>query len=166
MSNFANIIIRSAKADDLDFLVSAEKACFTPAEAASREKFAARLKHFSEFIYIAQNNGVRTGFICLLLSQNENLDDEMFENANSHDKNGVWAMILSLGVLPEFRHRQYATKLLNYAICKIKERHLKGVVLTCKEKLLNFYAQFGFINEGISSSEHAGEIWYQMRLKL
>ena len=41
----------------------------------------------------------------------------------------------------------------------------QGLVLTCKEKLLHYYAKFGFVNEGVSGSTHGGVVWYQMRLR-
>ena len=37
-------------------------------------------------------------------------------------------------------------------------------MLTCKERLLSFYRQFGYRNEGVSGSEHGGAVWYEMRL--
>ena len=37
-------------------------------------------------------------------------------------------------------------------------------MLTCKERLIPWYAGFGFVNEGLSASVHGGEVWYQMRL--
>ena len=40
----------------------------------------------------------------------------------------------------------------------------KGVVLTCKEPKIPFYARFGYIDEGLSSSTHGGVPWHQMRL--
>ena len=45
-----------------------------------------------------------------------------------------------------------------------REEGRKGVILTCKEKLIHYYASFGFINEGLSVSNHGGEVWYQMRI--
>ena len=42
----------------------------------------------------------------------------------------------------------------------------EGLVLTCKEAKLHYYAKFGFVNEGLSTSEHGGAEWYQMRVKL
>ena len=40
-----------------------------------------------------------------------------------------------------------------------------GLVLTCKDKLVNYYAKFGFVNEGKSeNSQHGGVSWNQMRL--
>ena len=41
----------------------------------------------------------------------------------------------------------------------------KGLVLTCKERLLPYYAQFGFRDEGVSDkSTHGNVVWHQMRL--
>ena len=40
-----------------------------------------------------------------------------------------------------------------------------GVVLTCKDALVDYYAGFGFVNEGRSNkSSHGGVDWNQMRL--
>jgi len=40
----------------------------------------------------------------------------------------------------------------------------RGVVLTCKERLIGFYARFGFVDEGVSASTHGDVVWHQMRL--
>ena len=40
----------------------------------------------------------------------------------------------------------------------------RGLVLTCKDRLVHYYAKFGFVSEGVSSSTHGGVVWYQMRL--
>ena len=37
-------------------------------------------------------------------------------------------------------------------------------MLTCKERLIGFYAQFGFVDEGVSVSTHGDVVWHQMRL--
>ena len=50
------------------------------------------------------------------------------------------------------------------AIQQAKAQGRAGLVLTCKERLLPYYARFGFVNEGVSSSAHGGAVWYQMRL--
>ena len=48
---------------------------------------------------------------------------------------------------------------------KAKEEGRLGVVLTCKDKLVHYYASFGFQNEGVSeASTHGGVTWNQMRL--
>lgn len=41
----------------------------------------------------------------------------------------------------------------------------KGLVLTCKERLVLYYAKFGFVDEGVSEkSTHGNVVWHQMRL--
>ncbi|MDO5520947.1 MAG: GNAT family N-acetyltransferase, partial [bacterium] len=40
----------------------------------------------------------------------------------------------------------------------------KGLVLTCKERLVHYYATFGFVDQGISDSEHGGVVWHEMRI--
>ena len=42
----------------------------------------------------------------------------------------------------------------------------KGIVLTCKEHLIPFYSEFGFVDEGISSSTHGNVLWHQMRYEI
>ena len=93
------------------------------------------------------------------------LTDEMYENAALHDENGAWQMIFGVNTLPAYRRNGYAGKLLKRAIAEAKEQGRRGVVLTCKEKLLHYYAKFGFEKEGISQSVHGNVVWYQMRLR-
>ena len=45
-----------------------------------------------------------------------------------------------------------------------KQENRKGVILTCKEEKIHYYAKFGFVNEGESVSDHGGAKWYQMRV--
>ena len=40
----------------------------------------------------------------------------------------------------------------------------KGLVLTCKDKLIPYYSKFGFELEGVSESVHGNVVWNQMRL--
>ena len=59
---------------------------------------------------------------------------------------------------------QYTLQLLETAIAAAKQQGRKGLVLTCKDKLVHYYARFGFVSEGVSGSAHGGVTWYQMRL--
>ncbi len=49
-------------------------------------------------------------------------------------------------------------------IADAKKQGRKGLVLTCKDKLIAYYAGFGFVNEGVSGSVHGNVVWNQMRL--
>ena len=82
-----------------------------------------------------------------------------------HDENGDWQMIFGVNTIPSARKKGFAGKLLRTAIDNAKVSGRKGLVLTCKDKLVDYYASFGFKKEGISDSTHGGAVWYQMRLE-
>ena len=81
-------------------------------------------------------------------------------------KNGAWQMIFGVNTIPECRKKGYAGQLIRCAIEQAKKEGRKGLVLTCKDKLLHYYGGFGFVNEGVSKSVHGNVVWYQMRLML
>ncbi|MCQ2448208.1 MAG: GNAT family N-acetyltransferase, partial [Oscillibacter sp.] len=92
------------------------------------------------------------------------LTDELYENAAMHSENGVWQMIFGVNTLPAYRKQGCAGQLLQRAIDDARQQGRQGLVLTCKERLIPYYAKFGFVNEGISQSVHGNVTWYQMRL--
>ena len=72
-------------------------------------------------------------------------------------------MIFGLNTLPEYRCRGCAGRLIAALCAAAQEQGRRGVVLTCKEKLVPYYAKFGFVDEGVSQSAHGGVVWHQMR---
>ena len=53
----------------------------------------------------------------------------------------------------------------NEVIADAKEQGRKGLVLTCKDRLVHYYAKFGFVDEGVTDkSTHGNVAWHQMRL--
>ena len=89
----------------------------------------------------------------------------MYQNASLHDESGNWQMIFGLNTLPDYRKKGLAGKLVNQLIDCARAENRLGVVLTCKDDLINYYSKFGFVDEGISESQHGGVVWHQMRLK-
>ena len=87
----------------------------------------------------------------------------MYEHADMHSR---WCVADDLGVAdgPAEQGKGYAAALMRRVIADTKSQGKKGLVLTCKERLLSFYRQFGYRNEGVSGSEHGGAVWYEMRL--
>ena len=73
-------------------------------------------------------------------------------------------MIFGLNTLPEYRNRGVGGKLIGAFINLAREEKRKGVILTCKEEKIHYYAKFGFVSEGVSGSTHGNVVWYQMRL--
>ena len=157
--------IRKATINDLEELTRIETECFPAAEAATEESFRGRLEVYPDFFWILENeDGKIISFVNGMATNDRILTDEMFENPNLHDENGDWQMIFGVNTLPEYRKRGYAEKLINELIFEAKSKGRKGVVLTCKDKLVSYYSKFGFENEGVSESVHGGVVWYEMRL--
>ena len=93
------------------------------------------------------------------------LTDEMYEKASMHNEHGAWQMIFGVNTLPSYRNHGFAGQLIQCAIHNAKIQERKGLVLTCKDRLVPYYAKFGFKNEGISDkSTHGNVSWNQMRL--
>mgnify|MGYP004474989943 CR=1 FL=1 len=90
--------------------------------------------------------------------------DQLYEKAEMHDEKGEWQMIFGVNTLPSYRKHGYAGELIKRAIADAKEQGRKGLVLTCKDRLISYYARFGFKNEGVSESVHGNVVWNQMRL--
>ena len=104
-------------------------------------------------------------FIDGFVTDEPDLTDEMYENAAMHSESGKWQMIFGVNTLPEYRRRGLAGALINEMIAEAKRQGRDGLVLTCKDRLVHYYAKFGFLNEGVSGkSTHGGAVWNQMRL--
>ena len=160
------MIIRTATIDDLTSISKLEAACFPPAEAATSEEFKDRLAHYANHFWLMFNDDKLIAFVDGFCTDEPNLTDDMYAKAALHNENGKWQMIFGVNTLPEYRNHGYAGELIKRAISDAKSQGRSGLVLTCKDKLLNYYSNFGFVNEGISESVHGNVTWYQMRLTL
>ena len=95
----------------------------------------------------------------------QDLTDEMYAKASMHDENGAWQMLFGLNTLPEYRKNGYAGELLHRAVEDARKQGRKGAVLTCKQRLVDYYAKFCFVDEGVTDkSVHGGVVWHQMRI--
>ena len=108
--------------------------------------------------------GTVPGYTTLNVTGRETISDDLFADASKHNPTGDWAAVFGLNVLPDFRRRGYAAKLVEKFIAEAKNEGRRGCILTCKEHLLHYYARFGFVNTGVSASVHGGATWYDMRL--
>ena len=157
--------IRNGRISDVDELTAIEAECFPMAEAAERKAFEERLEYYSDHFWILEDdNGKIISFVNGMVTNEEHLTDEMYEKAFMHNENGVWQMIFGVNTLPKYRKNGYAETVLRRVIDDAKKQGRKGLVLTCKEKLIHFYGKLGFVDEGVSDSEHGGVVWHEMRL--
>jgi ribosomal protein S18 acetylase RimI-like enzyme len=156
--------IRTAQMEDIDAITAVETECFPPAEAATREEFAERLKYYKDHFWLMFDGGRLVAFVDGMVTSQKDLTDEMYEKAELHEEQGDWQMIFGVNTIPAYRRRGLAEQLLKRAIADAKAQGRKGLVLTCKDKLIHYYAKFGFENEGVSESAHGDVVWNQMRL--
>lgn len=159
--------LRRGTPADLEAVAALEALCFPPAEAADRETLAGRLAVYPEQFLLLWENGKLIAFLDGLCTSEPDLRDEMFADPSLHREDGDWVMIFGVDTHPSHRGRGHATRLLEQTVRDAREAGRLGVVLTCKEALLPFYARLGFRDEGITEkSAHGGVRWHQMRLRL
>lgn len=157
--------IRYAKMEDVAAIAAVEAECFPPAEAATEKEFTERVRYYGNHFWIMFEQEKLIAFVDGFVTDEQDLTDEMYENAAMHNENGAWQMIFGVNTLPDYRKHGYAGELIRRAIEDAKQQGRKGLVLTCKEKLLSYYAKFGFFDEGVSEkSTHGNVVWHQMRL--
>lgn len=158
------MLIRNASLQDLELVSDVEKECFPAAEAAPREQFEQRLTYYPECFWLLFEEEKLISFIDGFATDDPDLNDEMYADASLHRKDGAWQMIFGVNTIPSMQRKGYASALMRHVIEDSRTRGRKGLVLTCKKEKIHWYASFGFVNEGVSSSEHGGVLWYQMRL--
>lgn len=160
-------VIRQAALSDLDAVTSVESACFPPAEAATKEAFAARLAAFPESFFVAEaENHQLIGLINGCCTTTPVLEDRLYEPDCPHSTENPWQTVFGLAVLPQFQHQGIARALMQHLIAVCRQRGKSGIILTCKAEKIGFYESFGFICRGISESSHGGAVWYDMVLTL
>lgn len=157
-------MIRHATIADLDALDSIEEQCFPAAEAASRASIQERLQSYPECFWLLTDGDAVASFINGFATNRRDLTDDMYEDATQHDPHGDWQMIFGVDTAPMYQHHGYASMLMQQVIEDSRARGHKGLVLTCKDRLVGFYARFGYQDEGISDSTHGNVVWHQMRL--
>ncbi len=160
-----DIKIRRVSAQDLDSVAAAEARCFPEAEAASRASLEQRIKTFPESFFVAEVDGKIIGFINGCVTNEKTIKDKLFSDASLHNPSGDYQAIFGLDVLPEYQNQGNAAQLMNHMIKVSKSANRKGVILTCKDTLIHYYAKFGFKNKGVSESQHGGATWYDMILE-
>lgn len=157
--------IRNATMEDLEKVTAVEAECFPEAEAATKESFAERIKYYGNHFWLMFDDGKLIAFVDGFVTDEPDLTDEMYEKASLHNEGGAWQMIFGVNTLPLYRKKGYAGQLIERAVKDARKQNRKGLVLTCKKKLVPYYAKFGFLDEGVTDkSVHGNVVWHQMRL--
>ena len=159
-----NLTMRHAAASDAPLLAEVEALCFPVAEAATAQELKERIDAYPTHFILLFDGPRLISFIDGMATDRKDLTDEMYENASLHQEKGAWQMIFGLNTIPSCRKKGMAGKLIRAFLKQAEEEGRRGVVLTCKKRLIPYYSSFGFENEGVSRSVHGGATWYQMRV--
>ena len=157
--------IRTAVPADLQGIANIEAECFPAAEAATEASLSGRLAFYPNHFWVQLDGDRMIGFVNGMVTDEPDLRDEMYEDSSLHDPKGAYQSIFGLDVLPEYQRQGIAAKLMEQMIRDAKERGRKGLILTCKDRLIHYYEKFGYKNKGVSQSVHGGVVWYDMLLE-
>lgn len=158
--------IRNAKIEDLEELLAIENLCFLKAEAATKESFEERIKVIPDSFLVAEKDGELIGLVNGPVINTPFISDDLFSEIKENPATGGHQSILGLAVAPNFQKRGVASKLLTHLENEARANKRETITLTCKENLIKFYENHGFVNEGVSSSNHGGAVWYNLIKKL
>ncbi len=145
-----------------------EEICFPPNEACSEEMMKERVLSVPELFLVAEDRdtGRIAGFLNGLATKERKFRDAFFTDAGLHDPNGDIVMLLGLDVLPEYRGRGLARKLMSVYAARERRKGREALLLTCLESKVRMYEKMGFQDKGLSGSSWGGETWHECVLFL
>lgn len=164
-----NFSFRRPLIQDLEQIMEIERSGFSPAEAASKEAMIERIQVINDsFLLVVNEDDQPIGYAVGPVIPERYLYDELFEKTVPNPSTGGYQTItiLSLVVAPAYQKLGIASTLLTELAQRSREAERIGLTLTCLKELIPFYEKNGYQVEGISSSQHAGEIWYDLVLDL
>lgn len=158
-----NLHFEPARLTELSEIMFIENASFSRAEAATKTAMQERIKLYPETFIVAKNGQEQVvGYIVGPAFNQRYLADALFDQSRSNRPQDRYQTVLSLAVHPDFRGQGAASQLLTELAKVAKAQGRIAITLTCLASLVPFYELNGYQNEGISTSSHAGEIWYNM----
>lgn len=158
------MIIRPARLDDLERILEIEFENFSIEEAIPRSVFEAHLKKIETSFLVAEKEGEILGYIEGPVVPHRHLQDQSFTKEiedYTHQKGG-YISVTCLSIAKKAQSLGLGRKLLT-ALKEVAFKYeRKGINLTCHDYLIEYYEKHGFVNEGRSKSQFAGEEWYDM----
>ena len=156
--------IRQVKFSDLDRILEIELENFSLEEAIPRSVFEAHLREIQTSFLVAEKEGRVLGYIEGPVVPHRHLQDQFFtEEVEDHShRSGGYISVTCLSIAKEAQALGVGKRLLTALKEVAVEQEREGINLTCHDYLILYYEKHGFVNEGISQSNFAGETWYDM----
>ena len=155
--------IRLASLDDLEAIYAIEMANFSAEEAIPKDILADHIQKIPTSFLVAEEEGQVLGYLEGPVVKERHLKDSSFTAVEDWSQNpGGYISITSLSIAPAAQSRGLG-KILLAEMKKIAQRDGRvGINLTCHDYLITYYEKYGFVNEGLSQSIYAGEVWYDL----
>lgn len=90
--------------------------CFPPAEAASRDAIADRLRTYADHFWLLFDDDRLTAAINGMVTDEPDLLDAMYADTSMHDERGAWQMLFSVCTDPGSRRERRASRLMRSVI--------------------------------------------------
>lgn len=156
--------IRQAKLADLEEIVAIELENFGTEEAMDATVFKKHIEELTSTFLVAEKDGQLLGYLEGPVTQKRYVDDRSF-TADVRDEShlpGGFITITCLSIAQSAQGLGVGKALLETMKTVALEEGREGVSLTCHDYLIEYYERNGFVNEGLSASTYAGEVWYDM----
>lgn len=157
-------VFRDIHVDEIPQAIEIEQVCFPPHEACTPKMMQERIEKVQDVFLVAvdKETGKLAGFLSGLATNEEAFHDGFFTNAELHNPNGKYIMILGLDVLPAYRGKGLARELMTQYYIREKAKGRKALILTCLDDKVEMYKKMQFIDDGVANSTWGGEAWHQM----
>jgi len=154
--------ITPVKVTDLPQIMTIERAGFSDAEAGSQAAYQERIQKLGSTFLVARDGDVVLGFIVGPATTERYIEDEMFATTPTNLAHGGHQLVFTLAVAPAARHQHVGSQLLAALEADARAKGRTSLSLTCLKRLVPFYEQNGFTNQGVAASSHADETWYNL----
>ena len=147
---------------DLPAILRIERLGFTAEEAGTEAQYRDRIQKLAATFLVAKMDNQVVGFVVGPATEEEYVEDWMYENTPENLQEGGHQIIFTIAVDPEYRGHSIGSKLLDAIDKNARQAKRKSISLTSLERNIPFYEKNGFENMGVADSEHADETWYNL----
>ncbi|MBP2623424.1 GNAT family N-acetyltransferase [Streptococcus oricebi] len=156
--------IRPASRADLEAIYAIELDNFSPEEAMAKEVLGTHIDTIKTSFLVAEKDGKILGYLEGPVTASRHLEDRSFTSRLQDDPHlvGGYISITSLSIAREAQGMKLGQKLLAAMKELATEDQRQGINLTCHDYLIGYYEKQGFVNEGLSQSTYANQVWYDL----
>lgn len=151
--------IKTADLNELEKIYQIEYKSFHD-DSISKEKLKSRIKDHSDSFFVLYEKDKIVSILQGIFVRDDELNSTLINSDYSSDGNIF--LLQTLATSYSYRHRGYASYLLNSIIDNYKKKNVKKILLVCNESLKSFYEQFDFKFIGKSIKCSNKKVWLIM----